>query len=379
FPQIVVTLGYTRYNEPNIIVPIHERGVFPPLDNEIYETATQLKIPLFSGGRRLATTREAEASATESAEQEKTTEMRLMESIARIYIQSQELADKKALIIARLTMLRQRRTELLLLQQAGRVSSADVALVNSSIEATRSDSLGIESRFYELAVRLGQLLGRNEPVQPLRLARDGVGDEMLPDSLESPAEIAGPEVRKAQAELERAEALHAQAQRSFWPEISGFASYFLKSGGDLDMTGEWAIGISISLPIFDGGRRIANIRVAKASRKAAEENAHSALHAQNAALEIAMERWRISNYRQEHITQAVKSKSRSVRAQRKMYEAGRLALSELLNQETELLQLQMDERGLAYAGRLAIMNYHATAGTLTAELAEKIVGSTYEN
>ncbi len=376
FPQIVVSSGYTHYNEPNIIVPIHQAGIFPPLDNDIYEAVTQVKIPLFSGGRTLAATRAARASATESAVQENLTEKRLIEGIAQIYVQSQELQDRKALIVARLQVLRQRYRELSILLQEGRVSPADRGLVTSSIESTRSDSLEVESGFYQSTIRLGLLLGTNTPIQPLMPAQDDLLEGVLfPGSLTAVSQVVGPEVRKAQTQLERALALHAQASRSFWPEISGFASYFMRSGSDLDMTGEWAVGLSISLPIFDGGRRIANVRAAKASVKAAEEGRQSALQAQNAALHIALEQWRISNIRQKHLAQAVDSKSRSVIAQRQRYEAGRISLSELLTQETELLQLQMDERGVVYAGRLAIMNYHATSGTLTADLAETIVRS----
>ena len=36
-PQLYANAGYTRYEEPNIITPIHQLGVFPPLDDEIYE------------------------------------------------------------------------------------------------------------------------------------------------------------------------------------------------------------------------------------------------------------------------------------------------------------------------------------------------------
>lgn len=47
-PQILVSAGYTRYEEPNIIVPIHQVGVFPPLDDQIYESSLQVKIPLLT-------------------------------------------------------------------------------------------------------------------------------------------------------------------------------------------------------------------------------------------------------------------------------------------------------------------------------------------
>ena len=49
-PQLYANAGYTKYEEPNIIIPIHEIGVFPPLDDEIYEANLQLSVPIFDGG-----------------------------------------------------------------------------------------------------------------------------------------------------------------------------------------------------------------------------------------------------------------------------------------------------------------------------------------
>jgi outer membrane protein TolC len=304
------------------------------------------------------------------------TEMQLIERIAQIYIQSQELQDKEALIFARLNVLQQRYHELSILLQEGRVSLADLALVTSSLEATRADKMEIESTCNQLAIRLGQLLGTNSPIQLLiSMKNDFDEDNILQDTLKIASEIAGPHVRKSQARLDQAEALHSQASKSFWPEITGFANYFLHSGGNLHFFGEWAVGFNITLSIFDGGRRMANVRAAKASMKAAEEALQSAQQAQNASLKISMEKWRLSNLRQAHLAMAVETKSLSVKAQRQIYEAGRISLSELLTQETELMKLKIDERSAAYAGRLAILFYHAYAGILTPNLAESIVRS----
>jgi len=374
FPQIVLSSGYTRYEEPTVIIPIHEIGVFPPLDNDLFYAVSQINLPLFNGGRTVAATRAAKASANESVALEDLTEMQLIESITQIYIQSQELKDKEALVIARLNVLQQSYHELSILLREGKVSPADLALVTSSLESMRADKLEIESTSFQLDIRLGQLLGTNSPIQPLIFMKNDFDENnIFQDTLNIATETDGPHVRKSQAQLDQAEALHSQASRSFWPDINGSANYFLHSGGNLDMFGEWAVGVNITLPIFDGGRRKANVRAAKASMKAAEEALKSAQQAQNASLKIALEQWRLSNLRQSHLADAVDSKSLSVKAQMQIYEAGRISLSELLTQETELMKLQMDERSAAYVGLQAALFYHANAGSLTPILAESIV------
>lgn len=378
-PQLAFTAGYTRYQEPNIVVPIHRTGVFPPLDNDIYEGITSLKVPLFNGGRTRAAHRTAGAFASETRAIEELTGLQLLEGIAQIYIQSQELQDKKTLVLARLNTLYRRYDELRTLLREGRISSADLALVTSAIGTSRSDSLEIEAKVYELFVRLGQVVGADGPIQPVisspsQSQFEGLQEKVgLPDSGKIVADYRGLELRRAQAHLERAEAQYAQAARAFWPEISGFASYILRAGDDLDQTGEWAAGISLRLPLFEGGRRLAAKSAAKSSLAAADEQLRSVWQNQTAGLRIAYEQWRISGERRWHLAEAVENKSRSVSAYKLIYDAGRVTLSELLTQETELLRMQMDERSMAYGELLAMLRYHATAGTLTADLARMIV------
>lgn len=378
-PQLAFTAGYTRYEEPNIVVPIHRTGVFPPLDNGIYEGITSLKVPLFNGGRTRAAHRTASAFAGETRAVEELAGLHLLEGIAQIYVQSQELQDKKTLVLARLNTLYRRYDELRTLLREGRISPADLALVASAIGTTRSDSLEIKSKVFELFIRLGQLVGADGPIQPVvsnsgQSQLDGLQEKvLLPDSGKVVADYRGLELRRAQAQLERAEAQYAQAARAFWPEISGFASYILRAGDDFDQTGEWAAGISLRLPLFEGGRRLAAKSAAKSSLAAADGQLRSVWQNQTAGLRIAYEQWRISGERRRHLTEAVENKSRSVSAYKLIYDAGRATLSDLLTQETELLRMQMDERSMAYGELLAMLRYHAIAGTLTADLARMIV------
>lgn len=129
------------------------------------------------------------------------------------------------------------------------------------------------------------------------------------------------------------------------------------------------------LSLFEGGRRLAAKSAAQFSLTAAEEQLRSAWQTQTAALRLAYEQWRISRERRRHLGEAVMNKSRSVSAHKQVYEAGRASLSDLLTQEAELLRMQMDERSLAYGEQLALLRYHAAAGTLTPALVKTVVRS----
>ncbi len=369
-PQISMLVGYTRYQEPNIIIPIHKVGVFPPLDDQIYEARLQLQVPLFSGGRTLANRRAAKAGMQESRMQETLAELSLIERIGQMFIQAQELNDRAQLIAARITSLRRRHHELSLLLQEGRVSPADLAIVTSSLQSARADSLELDSKKQELALRLAQLVGRRQPVYP-EMQQGATAAAVVPDT--SLLRHPGPQIRQARARVERARAMKSLAVRSFLPEISGFAVYNYRSGADLDFIGEWAAGVTLKLPLFEGGRRIARVKAAQASLRAAENGLQYARDAHDTELRVALQQWQAARERRRLIAAAVASKTTSVRAYQEMYDAGRLSLSDLLVQETELLQLQMQEKSLAYQERMAVLHYYATAGELNAANVQQFV------
>lgn len=375
FPQLSVVAAYTRYQEPNIVIPIHEQGVFPPLDDQIYETSFQLKVPLFNGGRTAANTRAARANVKESHAQEDLAKLGVMEAIGQIFIQAWQLDDNQRLVTARINSLRRRRRELSLLLEEGRVSPADLALVNASVESAIADSIDLDSREVELAYRLGQLLGLERPVPPeiAGIDTDSPDDGPEPFFIPDTSGIVGPLMAVARAQLAKAEANKAMTNGRFWPELSAFAAYNYRSGADLDLIGEWVAGVALRLPLFEGGRRVANRSAASAAVRAAQKRLRSAQQEQHAHLQIALERWRATRIRREYIVRAVENKKKSVSAQQEMHRAGRSSLSDVLVQETELLELNMQERALAYAGALALLSYYSTAGTLSADRVQKIV------
>lgn len=74
------------------------------------------------------------------------------------------------------------------------------------------------------------------------------------------------------------------------------------------------------------------------------------------------------------IEEAERQKRLFVSAQQELHRSGRLALSELLTQETELLQLSLQAASLRFMAAEADLDFHRAAGTLTIETALAITG-----
>ena len=375
WPQFLVTAGYFVYQEPSIVLPIHEQGVFPPLDTQIFDMRLQLHLPIFNGGRTLANRRAAKAGIRESLVQEEEVRITLIERVTQIFVQAQEIEDKGDLVTSRVRSLQRRHDELTRLLGEGRVSPADLANVAAFLDGARADSIEIAMKKTELALRLGQLISLPGPVYPrLDDAQGLVKTGMKPDTVLFGQP--GPQVRKAEAKVEQAQAMKSVVKSSFWPEISGFAIDVYRSGANLKMVGEWTVGLNLKVPIFQGGIRLAKMRQAQAAVNAAENNLRYAQTAQQTELQIARRQWQAAKQRRQRITMAVENKANSVAAWQKMYEAGRIPLSELLVRETELLQLQMQERSLVYFEVLSILRYQAIAGALNEQTAITLTGRT---
>ena len=378
-PRLSVSGAYTLYEEPNIIVPIHQQGVFPPLDDRIFESSAQLTVPIFSSGRTQASIRAAKASRKWTGARQQILQTDILMNVAGIFLSSAELKDNEELIEARLEVLYQRLKEMDALTKEGRISTADHALILSAIETTIGDSLNIAGKWHELGWRLGQILGMQQLVYPdiEGLDAQALNNSQIPETDMNFLFEANGFIMQAKAQVEQAEAMESLNKRTFLPDLNGFAAYNYRSGGtDWDPVGEWAAGLRLSIPIFEGGRRIAKWQAAKAALKSAEQSMKAAVQEENARLKIASSQWRSAESQRQSLTKATMHKKQFVTAQQAVYQAGRLPLSELMSQEAELLQLHLQEKSQAYTVLRTAIEYYATAGKLTEETIYTILGST---
>lgn len=376
-PQLYANAGYTHYEEPNIVTPIHQQGVFPPLDDEIYEANLQLFVPIFDGGRRLTQRKIASVSVDENRAKSDLIRNEVLKQVAEIFLYARQTDDQSSLINKRLKSLYQHFKDLQNLENEGRVSKGDLALVSSLIASTKSDSSAIAFSRFQLSTRLSTLLGTNNTVAPAVSART-LDVKLLADSYPrtgfEDSDIYGPDVRISEARVKKAKFSQSLASRGFWPEISGYGAYGYRTGSDWDPVGEWAIGVKVSLPLFTGGSRISKIKETASLSRASEEALRNSEIEQFALLRTAYDEYRSALDRNDYLSKAVKEKSISLQAQVDLYEAGRIPLRDLYVQETELLQLQLEQNAQQYIAHLALLRYETSAGSLNKSKVLQLTG-----
>ena len=79
-----------------------------------------------------------------------------------------------------------------------------------------------------------------------------------------------PEMRAERANLEVLEAQVTQAKSNYFPTISLSSSYGWQGNKFLDQERDWSVGISLSLPLFEGFSRKAQVEEATLSVKEQE-------------------------------------------------------------------------------------------------------------
>jgi outer membrane protein len=377
YPSLVASASFTRHQEPNIVLPIHEAGVFPPLDDRIYESRLQLQLPVFDGGRRRAQIRAAEAAGTAAAARLDATRMELIEGIARIFVEARLLDDSQEIVAQRRAVLHERHRQVAALLAEGRVAHADLALVEASLSEVLADSLELASQRRQMASRLGWFVGSSAPVIPVpgkgAVPGSAVDGSPWPQDGITGLAATSPRLREAAALVEQSAARSSAAARSFWPELTAFTLLLSRSGGDLDFTTEWAIGAALELPLLTGGKRRAGHQASVAATAAARHRQSAALQEQHARETMTRERWSAAGLRRDAYLDAAAAKGRAIAAQRDLYSEGRSTLAELLAQEAEQSSLQLAAAEMQGLRRLALLDLHATAGTLTSDRARNIV------
>ena len=125
----------------------------------------------------------------------------------------------------------------------------------------------------ELSLKaLVALSGLTEPdiKQKLALAQDPPAQPALLSIASVPAQMLAqrPDVFSAQREVAAASADVGQAQAQRYPSLSltgSIGASRFSSGGQSANVSTWSIGpLAVSLPLFDGGRRVANVQAAEA-------------------------------------------------------------------------------------------------------------------
>ena len=208
--------------------------------------------------------------ATEEAR--RSAQIALVAEVANAYLNL--AADKESLKLAQLTLDSEQASYDLIREryEAGRSSELDLRQAQTPPETARVDIARYTALVAQDANALNLLAGVRVQAEllPNELAAVGALKDITPD-LPSEALTRRPDILQSEHQLKAMNANIGAARAAFFPRIAlttvvGTASENLSGLFDSGKNGGWIYAAQVSLPIFDAGTNLANLKTANAAR-----------------------------------------------------------------------------------------------------------------
>lgn len=254
--------------------------------------ATAFEIDLFGKNRSLKKAAFENYLATK--EGQKSAQIALIAATANAYLQF--LADKEIATISakNLAIEKQYLSLVKKAHNVGTKSRLDLNNALARVESAKS-TLALYQSLVEQDLNALKLLIGNPNFEPTKnhttLSKTTMLKE-LPIQMPSEVLLARPDVKAAEHQLISANANIGAARSAFFPTISltgsiGFASDELKNLFSSSAAGAWSFTPNVSIPLFEGGKNFANLKIANTNRKIAVANYEKTI--QTAFREVADE------------------------------------------------------------------------------------------
>ena len=263
-------------------------------------------------------------------------------------------------------------------REAGFTAPSADALAQASAAEARGRSVG-QAAQCELDVKaLVALSGLTEPDlrQKLALALTTQAPPAMFSIASVPAEVLAqrPDVFSAGREVAAASADVGNADAARYPRLGlsgaiGLAS--LRAGGTSARLDTWTIGpLSLSLPLFDGGRRTANVQAAQARYDEAAALYRASVRRAVREVEQALVSLQSSEARQGDAQAAVDGYRAAFTGSQALYQSGLASLPQLEDARRSLLAAQISRVSLEQERQAAgVALYRALGGGWTPALA----------
>ncbi|GAA6243029.1 TolC family protein [Bacteroides fragilis] len=253
------------------------------------------------------------------------------------------------------------------LKRAGERDDAAVAQAEASRLEAESSVLSLKKQVHELENSFSTLLG----IVPTEIERGRLLELSFPEELSVgvPVQLLGrrPDVR--QAEWQLAEAFYAtnEARSAFYPQITlgGSAGWTNSSGAGIVNPGDWLLSAVGSLvqPLFNRGRNVANLKIARAQQQEALVAFRQKLLDAGAEVNNALTQWQTARKSLELDRRKVETLETAVRSTQLLMEYGDTNYLEVLTARQTLLQAQLTEVSDKYEEIQGVIGlYHALGG-----------------
>lgn len=335
--------------------------------SKTYDLAASADWELDLFGKLLNAKRGARAALEQSEAYRQAVQTQLVATIANSYY-TLLMLDRQLAITCRTadTWTESVRT-MKALKRAGQATEMAVAQTEASKLSVDASVVSLKRQINEMENSLSTLLG----MSPQEITRSTLENQQFPDSLSTgvPLQLLSrrPDVRQCEAQLATAYYATNSARSAFYPSItlSGSAGWTNAAGAAISNPGQWllsAIG-SLVQPIFNRGKNIANLKIAKAQQEEALLTFQQSLLDAGAEVNNALVQWQSARERitlDERQTISLRS---ALRSSELLMQHSSQNYLEVLTARQSLLQAELNVASDQFDEIQGIINlYHALGG-----------------
>lgn len=253
------------------------------------------------------------------------------------------------------------------LKLAGQATEMAVAQAEASKLSVDASILSIERQINEMENSLSTLLG----LTPQEVKRSTLEAQQFPDSLATgvPLQLLSrrPDVRQCEAQLAVAYYATNSARSAFYPSItlSGSAGWTNAAGAVVTNPGQWLLSAVGSLvqPLFNRGKNIANLKIAKAQQEEALLTFNQSLLDAGAEVNDALVQWQTARQRIQLDKQQTEALRSALRSSELLMQHSSQNYLEVLTARQSLLQAELDMVTDRFDEIQGVINlYHALGG-----------------
>ena len=379
FPSLSLRGTATQFEEPMVVTPIHgfRPGLIPPFDETLFQASAVVGYTVYDGGARGARISASESQARGAQSDLRSARQELIGQVAASYLAvllAREQLDAHDQRIAALQSELERVQVLLAVGRAPRleVLRAEAALADADANRVRTVTM---RRLAE--GDLGRLMGLSDGSLRERALREitlQAGSAVDRTRLFSESLATNPGVQRARDDLTSAEAAVGVARGARRPSVDLQGAYVDYGSLDGHVTGEWNVGLGISVPVFTGGRLRHDVSRAEALREASHENLRLAELGAAVSVDRALATLEEAEARAASLHTAVDRSAEVARIERLRLDTGTGVQADYLQAEATLLSLRATLSEVEHGAVLARIQLAKAVGELDEGWLEENLG-----
>lgn len=352
-------------------VSLNPEGALTSLDgnkpSKTYNLAVSAEWEIDLFGKVLNAKRGAQAALEQSEAYKQAVQTQLVATIANSYYTLLMLDEQLKITQRTAETWTESLHAMKALKRAGQTTEMAVAQTEANKLSVEASVLSVKQQINEMENSLSALLGM--PAQ--KIERSTLQSQGFPDTLSTgvPLELLSrrPDIRQSESQLAVAYYATNSARSAFYPSItlSGSAGWTNSAGSTITNPGQWLLSAVGSLvqPLFNKGKNIANLKIAKAQQEEALLSFRQSLLDAGAEVNDALVQWQTARQRILIDEQQCVSLRSALRSSELLMQHSSQNYLEVLTARQTLLQAELNTITDRFDEIQGVINlYHALGG-----------------